>query len=211
MQERTLTCGMRTEFRTSAAKRLRLSGKIPAIIYGRQQPVAISVDAHEFQKKFRIISENVIINIKVDNDNYDVLIKDYQEDLIKDRITHIDFFEIDKAKTLKTKVPVHISGTAVGVKIGGIFEFLLHEVEVECLPKDLPEKIEVDITNLELGQSIHIKDIVLEQGVKITNPDQQVICHVIKKKEVVEKPEEEAAEEAATAATAAPAEGKEGK
>jgi len=193
MEQKTLDCSLRTEFKTGAAKRLRRDGKIPAIIYGHQKPLAISVDAHEFHTKFKIISENIIIKLTIGSESYDVLVKEFQENIIKEKITHIDFYEVEKGKLLKTHVPIKIVGTAVGVKMGGIFEFLLHELEVECLPRNLPEKIIVNIDTLDLGKSIHVKDLGLSEDIKSVNSENQVVCHVIRKKDTIEKPESEEA------------------
>ena len=138
-----------------------------------------------------------IIPISAHQDvNIDVLIKDYQEDLLKGRIIHIDFYEIEKGKLLKTRVPVHLEGTAIGVKEGGVLEHLLHEIDVECLPKDLPKSFQIDISDLKAHHSIHIKDIEAIEGVKILNPLDQVVC-LIEVKAAVEEEVEEVEEEAA--------------
>ncbi|MFP4365314.1 MAG: 50S ribosomal protein L25/general stress protein Ctc [Spirochaetia bacterium] len=197
MQQKTLSADARKAEKKSAAKRLRREGKIPAIIYGHHDPVAIAVDASEFDRKFHTISENTIIKISVGKENYDVLVKDYQEDLIKNRILHLDFFEIERGKALKTHVPIHLEGMPVGTKEGGILETLLHEMEVECLPKDLPEVINLDISELQIGDSIHVEDVNPPEGVKYLNYPEQTICSVVTPR--AEKTEEELEEEAALA------------
>lgn len=194
MQQKTLSGITRSEFNKNANRRLRRDGKIPAIVYGHRDPFAIAVDEHEFRTKFKVISENIIIKLTVNGETYDVLVKDYQEKLIKNQITHLDFYEIERGKLLKTHVPIHISGTAKGVKLGGIFEYLLHEVEIECLPKNLPEKIEVNIDDMDVGQSIHVSDLKVDTEVRFLTNANQVVCHVIRKKETVES--EEGGEEA---------------
>jgi large subunit ribosomal protein L25 len=195
MEKKTLTIEERQIGRKSINRKLRRNGKIPAIIYGHNKPVAISLDEHEFMTKFKAMPENVIINLDTGKNKYDVLIKDYQEDIIHGKITHIDFFEIEKGKLLRTHVPIHLDGTPIGVKEGGILEHLLHEVEVECLPKDLPETIHIDVTDLQIHHPVHIKDITAIAGVKFLNSPDQVVCLVEIKAAVEEVEEEEAAAE----------------
>lgn len=192
MQRKTLTAFERTEFRKSATKKLRKAGRIPAVIYGSEHPASIAIDAHEFHKKFHTISENTIITIKSDSSSWDVLVKDFQEDLLNDEILHIDFYEIEQGRVLKTHVPVHTSGTPTGVKEGGILEQRLHSLEIECLPADLPEALDLDVSDLAIGDSIHVSDITPPKGVKFLNmPEQVIIVITTPKMEVVEEEEVE--------------------
>jgi len=205
MEQKTLAGHGRTSTRKSENKRLRGEGFIPAVIYGHNEPVSISVEAREFDKKFHTVSENTIITITVDKDkSYDVLVKDYQENIIKGSIEHIDFFEIERGKVLRTNVPVHLDGAPAGVKEGGIVESLLHEVEIECLPKDIPEYFTLDISALNIGDSLHVSDITVGEDVKILTPEDQSLVVITTAKVVVEEPEEgegeiEGAEEQAPA------------
>jgi large subunit ribosomal protein L25 len=173
-------------------RKLRRTGQIPAIIYGHNKPVSISLDEHEFISKFKDMPENVIINLDMGSKKFDVLIKDFQEDILKGKITHIDFYEIEKGKLLRTRVPIHLHGTAIGVKEGGMLEHLLHEVEVECLPKDLPDSIQIDVSELQAHHSIHVKDLPPMEGVKMLSSLDQVVCLVEVKAVVEEEVEEEA-------------------
>lgn len=191
MEQKTLTALERKELRKGAVGRLRKTGMIPAVIYGNEDPVAISVNAHEFHTQFHTISENTIINLTVDKKTYEVLVKDYQEDAVSQSITHIDFYAIDQNKTLKTHVPVNLTGTAIGVKEGGLLEHLLHTVEVECLPKDLPEEFVLDITDLEVTHSLHISDLIVPEGVRITNSLDQTIVLIQHARAIIEEVEEE--------------------
>ena len=99
MERKNLSVQERTEFKKSAVKRLRREGKIPAIIYGSKEPAAIIVDAHEFHTEFHTISENTIINLTAEGKTWEVLVKDFQEDLIRDQILHIDFYEIEEGRS----------------------------------------------------------------------------------------------------------------
>ena len=190
MEQNTLAGYERKLFKKGPAGRLRKEGKIPAVIYGHNKPVHISVSSAEFDSKFHIISENTLITIIVDGKEYEVLVKDSQENMMLGQITHIDFFEVERGKVLKTRIPVYLTGTSVGVKEGGMLEQHLHEIDIECLPKDIPEKIEVDITELQLGESVHVSDLVVSAEVKILNFMEQSVVGVTTVK-AEEEPEEE--------------------
>jgi len=210
MQKMTLNVDERTKNTKREVGRLRKSGKIPAIVYGQNQTISIAVDAYEFNTKFKVISENVIITLKIGKSDVDVLVKDYQENLLKNSIEHLDFYAIDPNKILRTHVPIHLSGSAIGQREGGILEHLLHEVEVECLPQNLPENIVLDVSALAIHDSIHVRELPALEGVKFINSPDHVVCHVVTKAvEVEEKPAEEVAatpeEGAAPAEEGAPA------
>ncbi len=196
MDNKTLNAEIRTDFRKSGSKKVRKSGKIPAVVYGHNDPVHISVDEREFSQKFDTISENTIITLNVGKDTYSVLVKNFQDDILTSKIQHIDFFEIERGKTLRTHIPVHIEGTAKGTREGGILEVLLHELEVECLPKDIPETIVVNVAALESGDSIHVADIQAPEGVKILNHSDQAVVAVTVVKQAAASSEEEVEDEA---------------
>ncbi len=195
MEHVTLTFVVRTERKKGPAGRLRRQGKIPSIIYGHNEPVAIIVDAHEFGKTFKNVSESTIITLKSQDRSYDVVVRDYQEDIIKGKIQHIDFYEIERGKLLRTHVPVHVTGASVGVKEGGLLELVTHELEIECLPRDLPSGIAVDISELAIARSLHVSDLSGLGEVKVLASPDQVLCTVTRRKEVVEEVEEELEEE----------------
>lgn len=208
MEANTLAVETRTVRNKTINKNARKNKNIPAVVYGHNNsPKHIFVSEREFEKKFHTVSENTIITLlEKDKKMGDVLIKDYQEDLRTQRIMHIDFFEVDTDKKLKTNVPVIVVGTAVGVKAGGILEQLTHTIEVECFPKDIPEKITVNVDALDIGNSIHFKDLEKIENVRFIGQDDSVIVHVVHVKAVtIEEPAAETAEAAAPAAGAAAA------
>lgn len=176
MEQKTLETAIRNERKSSSARRLRKAGKIPGIIYGHQAPVAVTIDEVEFGRKFKHRSESTIITLKVGTESYDVLIKDYQEDILTGKMLHIDFYEIELGKVVRTHVPLHITGSAKGTREGGILEHPLYEVEIECLPKDLVEDLTLDVSHLGIGDSIHIADMVAPEGVTIMNNADQVVA-----------------------------------
>ena len=126
----TLTANLREKKSKGATGRLRRSGKIPAVIYGHTDPQSIYVDAHEFSIKFHDVSESTIIKLLIDEKSHEVLIRDFQESILTGDIRHLDFYEIEKGKLLKTNVAVYLIGTAIGMREGGLLETFVHEVEV---------------------------------------------------------------------------------
>ncbi|MFP4114764.1 MAG: 50S ribosomal protein L25 [Spirochaetota bacterium] len=210
MEQKTLSASARSELKSGATRRLRREGKIPAVVYGHREPVPVAIDALEFIREFRVISESQIISLSVDGENYEVLIKDYQEDILTGDLKHIDFFEIEAGKTLRTHISVHVHGSSIGVREGGILEQPLHEVEIECLPKDIPDRFEVDIRNLAIGDSIHVGDLTAPDGVRILTSSENVIALVAMARMEVEPTAEEGEElegEAAEAESAGAEEG----
>ncbi|MDX9801408.1 MAG: 50S ribosomal protein L25 [Spirochaetia bacterium] len=206
MEVNTLEVITRTALKKSASKQTRKQGNIPAVVYGHTSPRHIVVSEREFEKKFHKVPENTIISL-MENDKKicDVLIKTYQEDLRTESIKHIDFYEIESGKLLKTRIPVVVTGNSVGVKAGGVLQQLVHEIDVECLPVDIPEKFVINIDSLEIGDSIHLKDIEKSDKVKFTGIEDSVILHVVHPKAIVE-PEEAVEEEGEEGAEAAAAE-----
>ncbi len=197
MPQKTLRAYRRNRERKGDTNRLRRDGKIPAVVYGHTAPESVCVDEHEFGTKFRVVSESTIITLDVDDSHRDVLVKDFQEDVISGRILHIDFFEIERGKVLRTHVAVHFEGTPIGVKTGGVLETFVHELEIECLPKDLPEQIVHDISDLAVGQSVHVGEIQSPEAVRVLNSPDQVACLVTHVRVQLEEPEvTEEAEEA---------------
>jgi large subunit ribosomal protein L25 len=166
----------------SVAGRLRSSGKIPAIIYGHTEPTAITVDAREFRTAFKRITENTIVELHLKGGVREVLVKDYQKDNLTGQILHVDFYEFEKGKALRTRVPIRLVGNPAGVKEGGILESLLHVLEVECFPKDLPEEIALDISELGLDRSLHVRDLILPPAVRALQAPDQVVCLVAHRK-----------------------------
>ena len=201
MKNKELHGFMRAAVRKGEARELRRAGKIPAVMYGHSEPRSLYIDEHEFRTNFHTISENTIILLHIDGESFEVFVKDFQEEIISGKIQHIDFFEFERGKLLRTHVPVHLHGVAEGVKLGGILETFVHDLEVECLPKDLPEDIVVDISALEVGDSVHVEEIQIPDGVRVLNSQEQVVAivtHIRVQEEVVEEPvegEEEIEEE----------------
>lgn len=197
----------RTDFGSANSRRLRKLGRVPGVIYGKGDPAAIDLDARELSNGVKSISESTIVKVDIDGTGHDAFVKATQRNIMDGSFIHVDFYEIEMGKLLRARVSLHITGNPVGVRDGGVLETPLHDIEVECLPKDLPERINVDIAGLGVNQSIHVRDLGLGEGVKLISGEDQVVALVkFAKAEAVAEPAPAAAEPAAAApAKAAPA------
>jgi large subunit ribosomal protein L25 len=193
----TIKCERRDAFGKNASRRFRREGKIPAVLYGKNEPSTHLV----LQKKdiFGILrsesGENTIFKASFDSDATDAMIKEFQIDPVTAEILHIDLIQIAMDKAIRVSVPIVVAGEAVGVKTeGGFVDLITREVEVECLPGDIPEHIEVDIGDLHLHQSVKVEDISSPQGVEIISDPQTLVVLIeapTKEEEVLPEVEEE--------------------
>jgi large subunit ribosomal protein L25 len=193
------------KFNKNAARRVRAKGKIPAVVYGAAQPaVAVEVDPKQIQKILHSeAGHNSIFDLDVSGATAKVMIVDWQYEPIKGKLIHIDFKRIALDKPIKVEVPIVLAGTAVGVKTqGGILDQTLREVEVECLPGDIPSNISVDISNLAFGTVLRVSDLPHGGKLRFLTPEDTPVAHITAvKEEAAATPEGEAA-----AAAAGPAE-----
>lgn len=190
---------------TIKPRKVRNSGKIPAVSYGRGKEAShLALDYQGFRKIFAKAGENTVIELDIEGQKAPVLIHDVQYDPVSDRISHVDFYLVDMTKEVTTKVPVKCIGLAPAVKnLGGILTVHKHEITVRCLPKDLIPVIEVDVTSLEnFHSSIHLKDLKFPPTLKIMDSLEDTIVNVRPP-----KIEEEEAKPAEAAAAAPGAEG----
>jgi len=204
--EATLEAVKREGRGKNEANRLRASGRIPAVVYGSRvegqapEGVPVSVDPkHVLRILHSESGANSLITLKVDGgDAARVMVKEYQLDPITHQLLHADFYQLALDKAITVTVPITIKGEPKGVKVqGGLLDFVTREIHVLCLPTEIPEHIDVDVTELMLNQSIRVRDLAQESKWKAITPPETMIVHVVLPK----------AEEAATAATteAAPA------
>lgn len=206
MEQVKLEAKARKELGKEVVKRERAKGIIPAIVYSKgERSVPLFLDRKSMEKALHTSAgENALINLKIEGGEKakakTCIIKEIQHDPLSGNILHVDFNEISLTDEIRVNVPLGSKGEAVGVKQeGGVLEHLLWEVQVECLPTDIPQKLEVDISNLKIGDALFIKDIVVPKGVKILN-DLEVRIFA------VEKPVEIKPEEVTAAAETAPTE-----
>ena len=174
MEEKVLAACRRTVFGKTADAKCRSTGRLPAVIYDREgHSTAIDVPYQEFEKLFKTVTESTLISIKLDEkDEYEAFIKDYQYDIVTDKIAHADFYAVERGKLLRTKIRIRLVGSPEALRQGAVLEKGITDLEVECLPKDLPERIIVDVEKLNANESIHIRDITVSEKVKVlTDPD----------------------------------------
>jgi large subunit ribosomal protein L25 len=180
----------------NAARQIRREGKLPAILYGPStENVPLMVNKKDI---FNILKseagENTLFKVVFNSEKWDVMIKELQQDVVSDEVLHVDLIQIVLDKEIRVNVPVTLVGDAVGVKAeGGFVDFVTREVEMDCLPKDIPEHIEVDISELHLNQSIKLEDIPGIEGVIFATDPQTVLAHILVPS--VEEVEEEVPEE----------------
>jgi large subunit ribosomal protein L25 len=184
------------------ARRLRVKGFAPAVLYGANEPsVAVAVSPKEVNKILHSVTgHNTIFNLAVQGgEDIPVMIVDWQRDPVKETLLHVDLKRIDLSKRIAVKVRVHMTGEAKGVKIqGGLLEAITREVEVECLPDEIPESFTVDVTELMIGNNLRASDIPLTGSMKLVSAPEQVLAHVVTMKaEEVAAPAAEGAVEAA--------------
>src|SRR6476660_2175692 len=210
----TVAAEPRTLRGKNEARRLRATGSTPAVVYGvGQETFAVSVNPKEVSKILRSkTGHNTIFTLAVKGgENTPVMIVDWQKDPVKDNLLHVDLKRIDLTVRLVVKVPVHTVGEPEGVKIqGGLHEIVTREIEVECLPNEIPEHLTIDVAHLTMGQSVRAGDVALPGSVRLVSQPEAVISHVVAMKaEEVAAPV--AGAEAAPAAVAEPEVIKKGK
>ncbi|MBI2871500.1 MAG: 50S ribosomal protein L25/general stress protein Ctc [Candidatus Omnitrophica bacterium] len=176
----------RSTIGSAEARRLRRGGFIPAVVYGKKEAsVHLKVPRSDLERALRTgLGGNVIIDLEIRGGvkahSKTVLVREVQQDPVTGVIQHVDFDHISLTQRIKIKVPVAVKGEAVGVvQDGGILERILWELEVECLPADIPERIEVDCSLLKMGEAIHVKDLVLASSLKVLNEPDAVVVTVV--------------------------------
>lgn len=161
------------------ARNIRHTGNIPAVLYNHGKTDHIQVDAKDIMHMFAHgVSESQLINIKLEGKSEAAFVKDYQVHPLSEEILHIDFYRITYGEKLRTYVPIHLVGKSVGEKEGGVLETFLHEVEVETYPKNMVASFEVDISHLEIGDSIHVEDIKLPEETKVLVEGNPIVCQI---------------------------------
>ena len=207
----TLEAVRREERGKNEARRLRASGRIPGVVYGARKEgrapegVAVSVDPKEV---FRILHSdsgaNTLINLRLDGGDTRVMLKEYQLDPVTHHLLHADFYQLAMDREITVTVPIVLKGESKGVKVqGGVLDFVTRDIQVQCLPTNIPEHIDVDVTELMLNQAFRLRDVAPDPRWKaVTDLDTMIVHVVMPKVEEVAAP----AAEAAPAAAAAPAE-----
>lgn len=192
----TIEAEPREDFGKNASRRLRHAGRIPAVVYGGGgQAIPLTVDPKAItQVLYSETGHNTVLTLEIKGRApARVLLNDWQTDPVRGNLLHVDLFRISADTKLKLKVPVQLTGEPYGVKTeGGILEFITREVEIECLPGDIPEHITVDISDFKIGRSLRASDLPLGERVKLLTDPTRMVAHVVALKVEEEKPAEEA-------------------
>jgi len=204
--ERKLLATKRDAAGKGAARKARAAGRVPGVVYGHgMEPVAVDVDAREL---FHILhtdaGSNVLIDLRVGGERHLTLPREIQRDHIRGQFLHVDFLAVRRDEKIAVSVPVELVGESHGVKEGGVIEHHLWEVRAECLPTDVPDRIEADISGLGIGDALRVGDLKVPGDVTILSEAEETIVSVVPPP-ILRIEEEEAAEEAEAEAEGAPA------
>jgi large subunit ribosomal protein L25 len=195
-QQAKLTAQRRTQVGRNAIKKIKASGMVPGVIYGSaQEPVNLQINGRELLNLLsRASGENILVELEIvdggEKQNALAMIQEIQHHPLQREIMHVDFHAVSAHETVSAEVPIETVGEAIGVKVhGGLLEHILRYLEVECLPGNLPQVIQVDVTNLDIGQSLHVRELNLASGVEATTDGEQTVVAVVESRveeEVVE-------------------------
>lgn len=170
----------RKELKYSALRKIRENGNIPAIIYGAKiESKPVFVSSADLTKTIRAVGRNGVISLDVDGSKQDVVLTDYQEDAFKKAILHVDFLAIDKSSKITVDVRLVLVGEAAGVKDGGVLQQPVHQLSITSTPDNIPPQIEVDITNLQVGETVLAGDIPSAGGFTVNHDDDEVIASIL--------------------------------
>ncbi len=181
MATEVLIARARAESGKGAARRLRAAKQVPGVVYGhKREPQSLALDARDLQKMLdRVSADTTVFELRIDGASSRTLIRDIQRHPFKREILHIDFQELVAGELVTVDIPVVLVGTPVGVRLsGGMLDQVLREIRVEVDPGNIPNHIDVDVTNLDLQQSIHVRDLKLPAGVEVLENEGETICVV---------------------------------
>jgi large subunit ribosomal protein L25 len=178
-KQETLQAEKRDVKGTTASKRLRRAGVVPAVIYGDKSEALIQLDGKSFTDLARKHSANFLVNIEISGDKSKLaVVQDIQRNPLNGSLIHVDFRAVTENDTIHAVVPIELHGEPIGVKAGGLLEQLVHEIEIHCRPSDLPEKIINDVDSIELGQTLKVADLNLPKGVTV-KMDGEVLVAIV--------------------------------
>jgi len=181
MAEVKLTAESREGVGKGAARKIRAAGKVPGVLYGPAvEPMRLAVDALQLWHALHTdAGTNVLINLAVDGDTFLTMPREVQRDIVRGTLLHVDFLRIRRDVAIQVDVPVLLVGESVGVKEGGVVEHHLWELRVECLPTQVPESIEADISALAVGDSLHVSDLKIPQHITLLTPSEETLVSVV--------------------------------
>ena len=218
MKEIVISATRRESVGKGPARRERMAGSIPAVVYGPEvEPISVAVDEKTFRSAMKVSGRTTsLINLDIEGNKNTVIMRDVQRDPLTSKILHIDFHAIPLDKPINLSIPISFIGSPRGVKTdGGIMQITMRDIEISCLPTDIPEKLEIDVSDLGIGDSIHVRDVTIPDTQLISSERRTIVviaAPTVVKEDVEEEEEAELAEgeEAVeTGETAETAEGEE--
>lgn len=190
---------------SAEARRMRRRGDLPGVVYGGGSEALVTLDAFEFMKKIGFSSSGMVALVDASGAKTTAIIKEVQWNRLTDKPLHIDFYRVSMDQIVEVRVPLHFEGTPKGLLFGGVFDQLMHELQVKVKASAIPSKISVDVSGLEIGDSLHVSDLVLPDGVRVDSSLDLPVAHVVPPTVEKAKPAaEEASTEEAPAAAPAP-------
>jgi large subunit ribosomal protein L25 len=217
MREIPVTITRRSGVGKGVARKARAAGQIPGVVYGPEtEPFAVTVEERAFRSAMRNATKSSILTLQMDGKETKAVMRELQRDPVSNRVLHVDFHAISMNKPIHVAIPIHFIGTPVGVKVdGGIMQTTMREIEISCLPTDIPEHLQIDVSELRIGDSVHVKNISVPGATILADQQRTIVVisapTIIKSEETAAEAaaaEGEAAEGAAAeGAAAAPAEG----
>lgn len=192
----TLVAQERKDLTKSSLKKMRSEGEIPAVVYGRKvNTKSIFIKRADLNRVIKEVGRNGIISLNIEGNSKNVILRDYQNKALTGDVIHVDFLQVDENTEIDTKVSVVLKGTSVGEKAGGVINQALHELNITAKANDLPDSIEIDITDFEIGHTVRVADLKEQYtNFKINHEDEEAVVTVdyVKQVEEEETPEEEA-------------------
>lgn len=202
MTTTAISAEIRTDRGKGAARQLRMRGRVPAVVYGRgREPESLSISLTEFERNMMGSTGATIVDLSIDGKTVQTLVREVQKHPFRPGVLHVDFLEIQKGVKVTMSVPIHLNGVPEGVRTaGGVLDQSMREIEIEVLPKDIPSSVDLDVTELVVGQSLHVSDIEIANAT-ILSDERSTVCSVVPPRveeeeaaEVTEEVEEEGAE-----------------
>ena len=164
MREIPISIERRHDVGKGFARRTRMAGRIPGVVYGPEiDPISVAVEERAFRASMKTATSSSILNLNLDGKETKAVVRDMQRDPITNRVIHVDFHAISMNRPINVSIPIHFTGTPIGVKVdGGIMQTTMRELDISCLPANIPDQVEIDVSELSIGDSIHVDDLELE-------------------------------------------------
>jgi large subunit ribosomal protein L25 len=178
MAQAKLAAEARQDKGKGVARKLRAAGRVPAVMYGHGESTrSLSLDAHELELLFgKVHWENTLITLDIGGESIPTLVREVQSHAFKGDVLHVDFYQIHADEKLEVEIPIRLHGTPAGTKLGGVLSHAINDLMVRCLPNNIPNHIDVDISHLGINEAIHVRDIKLPEGVESVIDGDRTVC-----------------------------------